>query len=48
MEAEKGIRGGKFVVKDGCLTGGLRRAVGREPSVYACEAAASGVWAGIY
>jgi hypothetical protein len=40
MEAENGRREGTLLVKDGCngcLTAGL----------CACEAAASGVWAGI-
>jgi hypothetical protein len=53
MEAENGRREGTFLVKD-CynarLTGGLRRVLGLESgdfASYACEAAASGVWAGI-
>jgi hypothetical protein len=40
MEAENGRKGGTLLVEDGCnvcLTAGLS----------ACEAAASGVWAGI-
>ena len=54
MVAKNGRREGTFLVKDGCnarLTGGLRRVLGLEPgdvADYACEAAAPGVWAGIY
>jgi hypothetical protein len=54
MEAKNGRREGTFLVKDGCnarLTGDLRRVLGLEPgdvADYACEAAAPGVWAGIY